>query len=194
MANWLDRLTREQLRLIGGSLLLLLVVALGSYVVLPEFRALRAASSSLKLLEASTQTGPDIGAQLSSLIAEIEQLERDLHGDMATLPVNQIEAYIIGRLQRISWQFDIEFLGVEPSYGGIVGEFQELLFDVELRGNYFDLFDWLRGVSRELGFVVVKRFQISPSVNSGPSANSGVNTPEVQIDLTMASYRSLENR
>jgi hypothetical protein len=109
-----------------------------------------------------------------------------LHGDTSDLPIKQVEAFVIGRLQTISWRNRVELIGVQPREGAEAGEFRELIFDVDLRGNYFDLFSWLKTVSAELGFIVIKRFEMSPiSISAGDE-------PELLLQLTMASYRKAE--
>jgi len=120
------------------------------------------------------------------LRTDVGVLERDLHGDMANLPPKQMEAYIIGRLQGISWRNDVQFIGVQPADGGLSEQFSELLFNVELQGQYFDVFAWLESVREELGFVVIKQFEMTPVNQSGAEA------PELQVNLTMASYRRVE--
>ena len=92
---------------------------------------------------------------------------------------------MIGRLQTISWRQDMILVGVQPREGTPINEFRELVFDVELEGSYLDFFDWLTNIDEELGFVVVKRFEISPA-----SRTSDDGTPRLRIKLTMAAYRN----
>jgi hypothetical protein len=105
---------------------------------------------------------------------------------MANLPMKQMEAFIIGRLQSISWRNDVQLVGVEPADGGLAGEFSELLFDVELHGRYLDMFAWLESTKEELGFVVIKQFEMTPI------SQAGAEEPELRVNLTMASYRRVE--
>ena len=186
MDDVLKRLTHKQLSMIGGGVLALVAIALLTYAVLPQFKAFRAAHASFSLLEATTENGSGLDAQLTTLRTDVEVLERDLHGDMANLPLKQMEAYIIGRLQGISWRNDVQFIGVQPADGALSEQFSELLFNVELQGQYFDVFAWLESVREELGFVVIKQFEMTP-VNQ-----SGEEQPELQVNLTMASYRRVE--
>ena len=141
---------------------------------------------SFTLLEATTGSSAGLDAQVIELRAHVEVLERTFHGDMANLPLKQMEAFIIGRLQGISWGNDVQFVGVQPADGGLSGPFRELLFNVELQGQYFDVFAWLEAVREQLGFVVIKQFEMSP-INQ-----SGIDEPELQVSLTMASYRWVE--
>ncbi len=186
MDGLLKQLDRRQLSMIGGGTLALLVVALLTYVVQPRFKEFRAASDSLMLLAATSQSDVGLDTQLTTLRDHVEVLERAFHGDMANLPLKQMEAFIIGRLQGISWRNDVQFIGVQPEDGGLSGQFSELLFNVELQGRYFDIFAWLEAVREQLGFVVIKQFEMTPITRTG------MDEPELQVSLTMASYRWVE--
>ncbi|MGI9258458.1 MAG: hypothetical protein ACR2QQ_06470 [Gammaproteobacteria bacterium] len=186
MNDLLSKLDRRQLTVIGGGLLLLLVVVLLLYVVQPQVKGFLGARSSLTLLTERTENGVGLDEQLGDLRTEVDVLERELHGDMANLPMKQMEAFIIGRLQGISWRNDVRLIGVEPTDGGLAGEFSELLFNVELHGRYLDMFAWLESTKDELGFVVIKQFEMTPV------SEAGTEEPELRVNLTMASYRRVE--
>lgn len=185
MAAVLQSLEPRQLNLAGLGAVGLLVAALLSYFVLPQWRAYRAADTSLALLQANVQQGASLDAELEILRDEVASLERTLNGDAANLPAKKMQAFVIGRLQTISWRNDIELVGIKPRDGTPIAQFNELIFDVELRGDYFDFFDWLGNVGEELGFVVVKSFEMSPvsGRTEGPE-------PTLQVNLTVASYRN----
>ena len=186
MDDLLKQLDRRQLSMIGGGMLALLMVALLTYVVQPRFKEFRAARDSFTLLASTSQSDAGLDAQLTALRDHVEVLERAFHGDMANLPLKQMEAFIIGRLQGISWRNDVQFIGVQPEEGGLSGQFSELLFNVELQGRYFDIFAWLTAVREQLGFVVIKQFEMTPITQTG------MDEPELQVSLTMASYRWVE--
>jgi len=187
MARSLQTLEPRQLNLIGLGSVGLLLAALLSYFILPEWKAYRGAAQSLSLLKANVQQGASLDAELASLQEEVASLERTLKGDAANLPAKKMQAFVIGRLQTISWRNNIELIGIKPREGQPVAQFSELIFDVELRGDYFDFFDWLGNVSKELGFVVVKSFEMSPT-----SAETDGPDPQLLVKLTVASYRNRE--
>ena len=113
----------------------------------------------------------------------LENLKYRLHGDMANLPVREVEAYIVGRLQRISWNNDVELVSVEPAAGERVQVFQEILFNVQLVGEYEVLYHWLWEARNELGFVVVKEYGLV-------RRDQVDDNPRLLADLSLASYRS----
>jgi Tfp pilus assembly protein PilO len=185
MAATLQALEPRQINLVGFGAVGLLLAALLSFFVLPQWRAYRAAELSLTLLQANAQQGASLDTQLDLLRQEVASLERTLNGDAANLPAKKMQAFVIGRLQTISWRNNIELVGIKPRNGVPIAQFNELIFDVDLRGDYFKFFDWLENVGEELGFVVVKSFEMSPvgGDTEGPD-------PELQVKLTVASYRN----
>jgi Tfp pilus assembly protein PilO len=170
------------LLLVMVSLVLLVAGALCANVLMPQYKDYRKADRDRAELARVVGSGEALRKQISGLRADVDHLTRRLHGDMANLPDNQLEAFIIGRLQRISWQNSVELVSVKPRDGQVVQVFREMLFDVEISGDYFDLFVWLQSLAKELGFVVVKRYIIRP-------LESGKGSPRLSATLTIASYR-----
>ena len=160
----------------------LLLVAQLTYLVLPQFKQYRQLSSTHDLLELATGNNQSVTQQLSRVENEVAELSRELHGDMAQLPVKQMESFVIGRLQKVSWNTDVELASVQPGSGGQVQNFRELLFEVKLNARYHDFFEWLQIVNDELGYIVVKNFEIRPS-------DRELEDPKLTLTLTLVSYR-----
>lgn len=173
--------------------LLLLMIGVGSIVtsalflslVLPQLKALLAVNETISILAEATVDGDELGNRLNKRRATIDDMRYRLHGDMADLPAEQVEAFIIGRLQKLSWSNQVELVSVEPTVGERVDVFQETLFNVRLVGRYLDLYRWLWEARTELGFVVVKQFDLS-------RANNEDNDPLLVANLSLASYRPIE--
>ena len=182
----LDKLDLRQQQLLAGGSLLLLAALLFSYVLLPEIKVYRASLGSRTVLEDIAGQGQAVSQQLENLAAEVEALEKQLHGDMANLPEKQLESFVIGRLQAISWRSNVELVSIEPSAGETIDVFQESLFKVEVSGAYFDLFDWLGEISGDLGFVVIKEYAMRPTEDVAKD-------PNLVVNLTIASYRLTES-
>jgi hypothetical protein len=178
----LEKLDPRQLRLLIGGGFALLIAVLFTYVLLPQIKVYRKESATLHALEQAAARAEGVGLQLSQLAGAVEALEKQLHGDMANLPANQLEAFVIGRLQAISWRNNVELLSVEPNNGETLSTFTESLFEVELGGEYADLFTWLRDIKDELGFVVIKEYDMR-------SVENVADNPKLAVKLTIASYR-----
>jgi hypothetical protein len=146
--------------LMMAGVALLVMAALAVYVVWPEINAYRKSLTTLAVLERVTRNGDEVVEEMSALQQEVDGRVRRLHGDMVNMPKNQMEAFIIGRLQGISWRNKVELRAVTPGKGDTVQMFEEVIFDVEVFGDYFDLFAWLQDLNTELGYVVVKHFSI----------------------------------
>lgn len=172
--------------LLMASVALLVAAALGSYVILPEVRSYRQSVNTLTVLESAVAQQASLGIQVNTLETELDTLQQKLRGDTVNMPDNQMESFVIGRLQGISWRNNIELLGVRPGKGGKIQAFEEILFDVEVAGDYFDLYSWLQELDDELGFVVIKSFNIRPldSIKAGP---------RLTARLTIVSYREGDN-
>jgi Tfp pilus assembly protein PilO len=183
MFELLARYQKRELALILTLVGAILLAPVSTYIVWPEFTKLRSVSASRDALVATAANEGELSAELDKLRSNVQTLERRLHGDMANLPPKEVEAYIIGRLQAISWRNRVELVGVEPGTGEVIEAFREMLFTVRLAGDYFDLYNWLRDLGEELGFVVIKRYQVSPIDRSEQ-------TPRLAAELTIASYRT----
>lgn len=182
LIQWLCHLEPRQQRLIGGGLLMLLLAASTSYIVMPELRAYRAALSSRGQENTTASASVELAADLMARQEIIDALKRKLRGDMADLPARETEAFVIGRLQSVSWRHDVELISVEPGVGEVVERFEELRFQVELRGQYADLFAWIRDLRAELGFVVVREYALE-------LLGQQELDPLLKATLTLAAYR-----
>lgn len=154
-------------------------------IALPHANAFRAAANEVADLETAAIDGAELERLLAEKKTELEDLEYRLHGDMADLPPKQVEAYIIGRLQRVSWNNNVEFVSVEPATGDRVQIFQETLFNVELVGHYEDLYRWLWEARKDLGYVVIKEYALTRRDGSDVE-------PRLLANLSLATYRAIE--
>lgn len=185
-----DFLQNSQPRVIGGMLItivLLVSIIQIMYLLLPQVKQYRKLNASYQILQQAAGSSTGLQQQLQQTRQQVKDLSYQLHGDMAGLPDNQMESYIIGRLQKVSWQADVELASVIPGKGKKVQMFQETLFDVNINARYFDFFNWLQTINEELGYVVVKKFEINPQSNQGDK------DPRLNISLTLVSYRMVQD-
>lgn len=185
MLESLQKINLRELRLLLLGIGAVLTVLVAVRFVVPNIKALRAASQEVAILEEAAEDGDELEQHLQTQHSKIEALQYRLHGDMANLPARQVEAYIIGRLQRISWNNDVELVSVEPALGDRVQIFQEMLFNVQLIGEYENLYRWLLEAREELGYVVVKEYELKREDDDD-------NEPALLADLSLASYRAVE--
>ena len=185
MRDYLQKVSLRELRLLLLGLTAIVIAAVAVGLVVPRLKALYSANTEISVLEEAVREGAELDRHLQEQHARIEDLRYRLHGDMANLPSRQVEAYVIGRLQRVSWNNDIELVSVEPALGERVQIFQEMLFNVELAGQYADLYRWMLEAREELGYVVVKEYSLARRDNNDEA-------PELLAQLSLASYRAVQ--
>jgi len=165
---------------------LLIATALGTYIIWPEVKQYRSSLTTRNILQQVSPNGEALNIQIATLKEEVESLGHELYGDLANLPDNQMEAFIIGRLQGVSWRNNVELQSVRPGKGNVIQVFEEVVFNVKVTGDYFDLYAWLQDLGEELGFVVIKHFSIKPlDKNKAESRLTAV--------LTIVSYREVND-
>ncbi len=158
-----------------------------TYLLWPQAKQYRDLHASHQVLEQAVTSNDSLANQLEKIDAEVQDLSRQLHGDMARLPAKQMESFVIGRLQRVSWATEVELLSVQPGSGKQVQNFRESLFEVKLNAHYHDFFEWLQTVNDELGYIVVKKFEIRPE------ERDALDNPELSLQLTLVSYRMVQD-
>ena len=184
MFRLLSRFDRKELAIILALVVFATTSLLFTYLTLPKIKIYRDIAKTESTLSKVVESGELLDDQIAQLHGDIGSLQRRLHGDMASLPEKQIEAHVIGKLQKLSWQNNVQLVGIEPSAGATIESFHEILFRVNLAGEYFELYKWLQDVSRELGFVLIKKYEMKPMDNLSQN-------PRLSVTLTMATYRAL---
>lgn len=185
MHTLLEKLDAREFRmlLLGAGLVITSIAVTAA--LLPRIKAYRAVSQEVAVLEEAKENSPNLDQHLQDRHAKIEELKFRLHGDISNLPYKQIESYVIGRLQKISWRNDVELVSVKPSSGQQVRIFREMLFNIELIGEYEDIYRWLWDAKNELGFVVVKEYSMS-------RRGTADDHPRLLAEVSLASYRADE--
>jgi len=182
----LNKFDPRQLNLLMMGVLLLTCGALGSYVVWPKVEVYRNLANTLEVVQSVVTHGNTIDHEVVALQQEVESLNHSLHGDVVNMSSNQLEAFIIGRMQNISWRHSVELRGVTPATGNQMRIFEEVLFNLEVAGDYFDLFSWLNAVRHELGMLVIKQFNIT-------STEGNSREPLLSARFTIAFYREMND-
>jgi len=183
MLSVIEKLDVREFRLALVGLGLVVTSIAVAATLLPGAKSYRSAAKAVAVLEDAQENNADLEQQLREREANIEELKYRLHGDMANLPLKQVESYVIGRLQKISWRNDVDLISVEPASGQPVQTFSEVLFNIELIGEYDNIYRWLWDAKNELGFVVVKEYGMRRRDNID-------NNPRLLTNISLASYRA----
>ena len=112
-----DKLAVREFRmlLLGAGLVITSVAVTAA--LLPGAKAYRAAGNAVAVLEVANENQADLEQQLQERRTKIDELKFRLHGDMANLPPKEIESYVIGRLQKISWSNNVDLISIQPAAG-----------------------------------------------------------------------------
>lgn len=182
---YLEKTDSRTLMLGTVSIAVLLCAVMAMYLLWPQWQRVQQVSETHKILTRVNASGQGLAQQLAQIKEEVGTLSRSLHGDMAELPARQMESYIIGRLQSVSWKTNVELISIKPGVGQQVQMFKEGLFDVRLRASYHDFVTWLKRIEDELGFIVVKKYHITPY-------DQALTDAALNIGLTMVAYRMVD--
>lgn len=181
----LEKMDVRQFRMLLLGIGLVITAITITAALLPGVKAYRSANDGVAVLEDARKNSADLGQQLLDRQASIEDLKFQLYGDMANLPLKQVESYVIGRLQKISWRNDVELVSVQPASGQQVQIFSEVIFNIELIGEYDNIYRWMWDAKNELGFVVVKEYGMRRRDNVDDN-------PKLLTKVTLASYRATQ--
>lgn len=185
MLAMLQKLDAREFRLLLVAVGLGVTLIAATTTFLPGYKEYRSATKAVAVLEEAKENSADLEQHLKDRYADIDDLKFRLHGDMANLPFKQVESYVIGRLQKISWRNEVELVSVKPAVGQQVQIFREVLFNIELIGEYGNIYRWLWDAKNELGFVVVKEYGMSRRDNIDDN-------PRLRAEVSLASYRAEE--
>ena len=119
-------------------------------------------------------------ARINPVEADIAALRTRLGGGAPSLAPNEMVAFVIGQLDLIARNREVQLVSVEPGAIARVFEFDEIPFHIEVVGGYFKLVDWLQEAEQQLGPMVIKSFEIE--------AAASVDLRRMR--LTMVSYRA----
>lgn len=165
---------------------LLVAVAISLYMVKPKYLSYQDKSMSFNMLQSQI----DDQAQLQDFIEaerqKIKTLQLQLHGEAGDLPVNEIEAYLVGRLQGLAWDAGIELSGVRPGEAKRIMEFEEISFNVDVSGEYRNLYEWLSKIGDSLGFMLVSNYEIRLAGRQAARAGEQTN---LMMQVTIVFYR-----
>lgn len=145
------------------SIILMILVSSYLYVLKKPFQGFRQNKQTLVLLQNELQTGVPLQKQIESQQKLVEHLNLKLHGTGPKLTESKMVAYVIGKLDEIASRHQVILSSVKPQNSEILFTFKELPFRIEISGDYFNLYAWLKDVENDLRPIVIKQFDISPN-------------------------------
>ncbi len=153
-----------QLRTLVFLLISLVLMALSAsylYVIKSPFKQFWQQRQALTLLQDEARTGIPLKSKIEMQLQLVEQLGHKLHGTGPKLAANKMVAYVIGELDKTAERHQVTVIRVKPQNPEMLFTFKELSFQVEVRGDYFSLFAWLKDIEKNLGAIVIKQFDLA---------------------------------
>ena len=112
-----ENLITVEPRSLGLILLLIslvVVTAMALYLIKPQYQRFNANSNSFAMLNGQIDDKAQLQRAIDSERNKIKEMQLKLHGEAGDMPVNEMEAYLVGRLQGLAWAAGIELAGVRP--------------------------------------------------------------------------------
>lgn len=176
-----SRLPARQTNLLLIGLLLIVAALL--------WMLLRAPLASLRVLQAETgrlqATATDnagllqerrlLASQVTALTATLEQLDAPRNADRDLVA-------LIGEVDRAALRYGVQTLGATPGPTRKALLFDEIPFDVEARGSYQALVDWMADIERSSPTLSLVGFELHPAETP----------PLLTIKMRIAAYRAVE--
>lgn len=183
MIERLAIIPREILALVMATILVCLLLLGWKYFLEGSYGRYKELAGVRDRIEELVANGETVSEKIHQYRREITVLNQKLRGEQPLLSSEEITAHVIGHLDRISREHNVTLAGVTPGNINKVLMFEEVPFDIEVAGKYADLYSWLYEVTAQLGPMVISQFRIS--YNPG--------APLLNMDVKLASYKSLEN-
>lgn len=179
--QWLRQARPRTLLLAMSGTIVLTLLGGHLYVVGPSLTRLRAleGNESRETVQALESEAAEARAEIAASQSVLVELRSQLHGGPSDQPPEKVESYIVDRLDSLSVRHAVELMSVEPGDAQQVLMFDELLYEVEVKGEFLALAAWLGEIEDELRPLVVNGFDLRPSNR----------THWVRMRLRLASYR-----
>ena len=181
----LTQIEPASLRLILTMAAVVIMTGIALYLVKPQYLDFREKRVSYKLLHSQIDDQAQLQQAIDRERDQIQKLQLQLHGEAGNLPVNEMESYLVGRLQGLAWDAGIELVGVRPGAAKRIMEFEEISFEVDVKGEYKNLYRWLDSIDDALGFMLVTNYEISLS-------NRNAAGTELDMHVTIVFYRAAD--
>lgn len=173
------------LKLIVGLVGVVIATGIALYMIKPQYLDFRDNRISYEMLHSQIDDQAQLQNAIDTERKAIRELQLQLHGEAGDMPVNEMESYLVGRLQALAWDAGIELVGVRPGSAKRIMEFEEISFEVEVAGEYKNLYRWLENIGDALGFMLVTNYEIRLSGNNRSNTELGMN-------VTIVFYRAAD--
>ncbi len=189
MNSILLALAKLDARLVRGIMLLLiaLIVFEGWILVLRKpYAEYQKSVSTRTTLSSALKQSPDASSELSRIADELKQLSEKLNGELRlSASDDKMAASLMQALDRSAIARGVTLISIKPGDRKPVSVFEEVSFEVNAKGAYLHLCNWLLEFGTTLGSnAAITEFDMK-------SADEG---RQVTLSLKLAVYRPLKSR
>jgi Tfp pilus assembly protein PilO len=130
-------------------------------------------------LAAAGAGGDETAAQIERLTVELPRLEKALDSEKIARTDDGMILFLMDALGRVATRHGVSLGSVRPGARRIVQGFEEAVYDIEARGEYRSLYQWLREAQAGVAPLVVTGFSLR-SIDEGT---------RITLALKLADYR-----
>lgn len=167
MDRFIQSTEPRMIAILLAAILALTLLASYLYLFKQPMSTLAQKQQTLTLLKAEVERDMPLGQQIEELEKQVTDIKKLINASGQKLPQNQMIAYVIGQLDVIAANHQVQLVSVNPGTASKMFMFEELPFNIEIKGSYFDLYNWLKEVEVKLGPMVIKSFSLTADGQTG---------------------------
>jgi Tfp pilus assembly protein PilO len=159
LITYLGAMPAQRIYLLAGGVPLIAAAAFFS-LALPSFKALQAVRVERLQHRQQGMDSATLEQSKRQLAAEIDRMSAGTPADVRS--AEQLAVHVVGQLDRASVRSGVVLSSVTPGAVRKVTSFDEIPFDVEVKGSYRDLIGWLDDLERTVDKLAVIRADMRP--------------------------------
>lgn len=140
---------------------------------------LRSAYTGYQQQVVAQESNLSVESSLQTAANEVGEIRQKLLFQSEERNSAEIIPFVVKVLDEISARHDVTLDGVKPLAPQVVLMLEERPFDITIRGDYKDLFEWVLEAEESLSPMSIKSFQLNP----------GGRDTDVEMRLRVVSYR-----
>lgn len=164
------------------SITVLFVLSAYFYILKSPWEKHTQARTTMSQLEKQLQHSVSYQKRITDQQDAIKQLKKQLSAIHYNSPDNQVTTSLIAQLDQLARQSEIEIVNVMPEKTSQILMFKERIYRIEIKGSYFQIFNWIYLLEHASSSIVIKQFEISNQHNK-----------QKQVQLLIALYQINES-
>ena len=150
------------LRLMVIGILLIVIAALGSFVVKPVYKKYRDSTVKQQQLMQRKIPVTDFAGEFDRLSGEIETLESSLRDGLDRSQLKRLESMVLAKVQEKAWTYNLKVVRASADGRMNILSYKGMAFLFDFEGSYHDLVAFLNHVNEDLGYLSLETFELFP--------------------------------